>query len=358
MKIGIILHPFGEEKPGGLARTIFEWTSALLRNDRENQYIVFLKNNLKSPPSLPNNPKIVALDGGKFWLDNLKKFPELDVCIFQTPVLPPFYKPQKSAVIAQDFPYLHLKPQNIKERITNSFLFRYHQRSLNRAQAVIAVSEATKNDLLKFFKLPERKITVIHMGFKNICAVPKAHLDLPESFFFYAGVIKERKNILNLVKAFALFKKANPGVPEKLILAGKDEGDYAAEVKQFISKNNLTPAVAFLGYLNDYQLSFVYRRAKCFVFPSLVEGFGFPVLEAMACGVPVITSNIMGPAEIGRDAAFLINPANPEEISAAMEKMTKDTDFRQSLIEKGLRRAKDFSWDKTALKTLEFLKTI
>lgn len=358
MVIGIILHPFGEVQPSGLARTIFEWTSALLRNDKENHYIVFLKNNLNNPPKLPGNPKIVSLGGGKFWLDNLKKFPELDVCIFQTPVLPPIYKPKQSVVIAQDFPYKYLKAKNVKERLRNGFLFRYHKRSLNRAQAVIAVSEATKNDLIKFFKVPSEKVTVIHMGYKNICAEPEAYLELPEKFFFYAGVIKERKNVLNIMKAFALFKKNNPVSPEKLVLAGKDEGDYAKAVKEFARAGNLDSEVVFLGYLNDYQLSRAYKKAEAFIFPSLVEGFGFPVLEAMACGTPVITSNIGGPAETGKDAALLVNPEDAEAIARAMLRVVSDKNLKAELIKKGLARAKEFSWDKTAQATLRLINSI
>lgn len=358
MIIGIILHPYGEEKPGGLSRTIFEWTSALLRNDRENQYLIFLKNNLGHQPALPGNPEIASLGGGKLWLDNLRRFPELDLCLFQTPVLPPIYKPKRAVIIAQDFPYKHLKPKDINERIKNNFIFRYHRRSLIRAQAVIAVSEATKDDLIKFFKVPEEKIEVIPMGYKNICALPEAHIDLPRKFFLYAGVIKERKNILNIVKAFSLFKKNQQGSLEKLVLAGKDEGDYADGIKQFTRKNNLATEIVFLGYLNDYQLSAAYRRAIAFVFPSLVEGFGFPVLEAMSCGVPVITSNIMGPSEIGKDAALLVDPRSPKAIAEAMRKIVSDKNLRAELIRKGLARAKEYSWDKTALRTLDLIRKL
>lgn len=360
MTIGIILHPYGEEKPGGLARTILEWTKGLLRNDFVNEYVIFLKKQPRVMPELPGkNWKIEILGGGLFWLNKLKSFVPADVYIFQTPVLPIFFKPKRSIVIAQDFPYKYLKPRSVKERLRNCIIGLYHQFSFCRANAIVAVSKAAKSDIMRFFRIPERKIRVIYMGFKRVCQVPEIAVNLPKKFFFFAGVIKERKNVLNIVKAFQEFSKRNPQHIHKLVFGGKAEGGYFEAVKDYISRNRLKDSVIFIGYFNDGQLSYIYKRAEALIFPSIVESFGFPVLEAMDCGLPVITSNIFGPAELGAGgSAILIDPYKPEEIAKAMEKIASDREFRDKLSQNGIQRSRQFSWDKAAKEMLEFIKEI
>lgn len=373
MKIGIILNPYGEAKPGGLARTILEWTRGLLNydnnddNDKKNEYIIFLKDEPIYKPILPGrNWKFYVLGGGKFWLNKLKKMPQADIYLFQTPVLPLGFTPKNSIIIAQDFPYFYLRPHNLKEAIRNFVVKRYHENSLRRARHIIAVSEATKKDLMRFFAVPEHKISVIHMGFKNVCAGEEIFVPLPEKFFLFVGVIKERKNVLRVVEAFRDFTqptsfRVGSNEPKnnsdyKLVFAGRPSGWYAAQVKKLIADNNLNDQIVFLDHINDGQLSYVYKRAEALLFPSIVESFGFPVLEAMACGTPVITANFGGPAEIGADEALLINPYHIAEITQAMIKISSDAQYRAQLITAGQVRVKEFSWAKTAAKTLELIK--
>ena len=171
MKIGIILHPYGESKPGGLARTIFEWTKGLLEIDQKNQYIIFLKNQPVSRPDLPGaNWRIEVLGDGWFWKDRLKHHLRADVYIFQTPALPIFYRPKNAVIIAQDYPYQYLPAKNFDERIKNRLIYLYHRHSLRRANLIVAVSESSKRDTIRFFGIPEHKIAVVYMGYKNICA--------------------------------------------------------------------------------------------------------------------------------------------------------------------------------------------
>lgn len=357
MRIGIVMHPYGEKKPGGLPRIIFGWTQGLLSVDRENEYSIFFKEQPLARPLLPgSNWTTYVLGAGRFWLDRLRYAPQADVYLFNTPVLPLFWKPPKSVVIVLDYPYKYLKARNLKERLFRFFISWYHRRSLRRADHIIAVSESTKRDTMRFFDIPADKITVVYHGFTDVCKLPEQSLSLPEKFFFFAGTIKERKNVLNIVKAFELFQARCPDATHRLVLAGKNEGPYYEAVLSYIREKGIESNVVFMGHLDESQLSYAYKRAEALIFPSIVEGTGFPILEAMSCGLPVITSNIFGPAEMGgNDGAVLIDPYDPLQIALAMERLVSDTAFRQEQVRLGLKQAKRFDWNTTGRETLGVL---
>ncbi|KKT40783.1 MAG: Glycosyl transferase group 1 [Candidatus Giovannonibacteria bacterium GW2011_GWA2_44_13b] len=361
MKIGFVLHPYNEKNPGGLERAILGWLEALIANDRENEYIIFLKN---MPAALPkftgSNWHTEILGGGYFWLERLKNFP-VGIYIFNTPVLPIVFRPKKSIVVAFDFPYKHLPSSGPREWLFRKFIGFYHKRSFKRTSAVIATSDSTKQDVIKLFGVPSKKVRTIPHGFTKVCSLPEENIGLPEApFFLYVGVIKERKNVLGIIKAFELFKKNNPGMPHKLAIGGRfGVGTYPNLIKKYLAEHNLEHDVILLGYLSQNQLSFVYRRAEALVSPTFIDGFGLPILEAMNCGIPVITSNISGPAELGRGgAAILVDPYNIESIAESMGKLTKNAKLRKTLIAVGLTRASEFTWQKTASETLGLIRTI
>ena len=357
MRIGIIMHPYGEKNPGGLPRIIFGWAKALLSTDHANDYLIFFKEEPKALPALPgDNWTPHVLGSGRFWLNRLKWFPEADVYLFNTPVLPFLWKPRRAVIIAQDYPYKYLKARNLSEYLSRSFISFYHGYSLRRADHIVAISESTKRDTMRFFNIPERKITVVYQGFTDVCALPETGVSLPEKFFFFAGTIKERKNVLSIVKAFTILRSRVPGCVHKLVIAGKAEGSYYEEICVYIKEHGMTNEIIFLGHLNENQLSYAYKRAEALVFPSLIEGAGLPVLEAMACGIPVITSNSFGPSELGGNgAAVLIDPRSPEDIASAMERIILDPSFRQERVRRGLEQSKRFSWNTTVRDMLSVL---
>tara|TARA_Y100000310_G_C20699053_1_gene827981 strand:- start:2303 stop:3385 length:1083 start_codon:yes stop_codon:yes gene_type:complete len=358
VKIGIILHPYDEDKPAGLARTIFEWTKGLLILDSENEYIVFVKKTPRKAPDLPGkNWRLESLGGGMFWLDKLKKAEKCDVYIFNTPVVPLFYKPKRSIVLALDYAYFYLKGENFKNFVSKWFTYVIHFISLRKCDEVIAISEATKEDTIKLFKISEKKIKVIYLGYKKICSVPEIEVPLPKKFFFFAGIIKERKNVKNIVKAFHKFSSSDSNID--LAIAGNPSGAYFEEIEKYIEDNNLLDRVKFLGHMNDGQLSYIYKKSFAFVFPTLIEGFGMPVAEAMDCGVPVITSNQSSLKEVGgNNSSILVDPYNPEDISKAMERLASDGELREALIKKGKEQSKLFSWEISARKLFEVIKKI
>lgn len=359
MKIGIILHPYGESKPAGLGRYVYELTKNLLEHDKENEYIIYLKKRPKIMPDFGgNNYRVAILGFGRFWRELGFFFaPRADIYIFNTPVMPFIFRPKKSIVVVFDFAYRYIEAKNFKEAFNKYLLFKMNKSALKNSDIVVSISEFTKKEIIKFFSVKEEKVRVIYSGFSDICALPPQRVKIPEKFFLYVGVIKERKNLFNIVKGFNEFKKNNE-TNFKLAVIGKGGGGYHKKIMDFIKKSNLEKEVVFLDFINDSQLSCVYRNAYGLIFPSLIEGFGFTVLEAMSCGLPVVTSNRGAVAETAGGAALLVDPKNFKEIGEAMIKLSNNEDLRKNLIKKGLRRAKDFSWQRYASEFIRLFKNI
>jgi len=351
------MHPYGEKKPGGLPRIIFGWARALMSADKKNEYIIFFKKTPEKKPELPGKWKIEVLGEGRFWLDRLSKKESCDIYIFNTPVLPFFWKPKRSLTITLDYPYKYLSAKNWRERFFRIFLGWYHGRSMKRSSHILAVSNSTKQDTKKFFGIPEEKISVIYHGYTDICKVSETSLDLPDNFFFFAGTIKERKNVFNIIRAFEVFIRKDSDY--KFVVGGKNEGVYYEKILNYTKSKKIEDKIIFLGHLNESELSFVYKKAKALIFPSIVEGTGFPILEAMSCGLPVITSNIFGPAELGANGgAVLVDPYDPEAIFEAMKKIAYDKEYVRVLKEKGIEQASRFSWINTGKETLDLIEKI
>lgn len=345
MKIGIILHPYGEDKPAGLARTIFELACSLVTHGRDHEFIIYLKYLPRVMPQFPNNNwKIEVLGPGFFWLERLRRSSPCDVYVFNTPVMPLFFRPRRSVVLALDFAYKYFPAKTIVGGVRNSAMEYYHGFSLRRADAIIAMSEATKQDIIRFFNIDERKITVGYWGFRPVCSVAPESVEVGQPFFLFVGVVKERKNVFNIVKGFSEFAPSHPD--HTLVIAGNARGKYGDMIKAYIMKEGLDRRIMFPGYLSEGQISYLYRHAQSLVFPSLVEGFGFPVMEAMDCGCPVITSNISSLAELGAGGtALLVDPGHASEIAHAMGEIADNEVLRRNLAEAGKKRSAMFRWE-------------
>ena len=319
MKIGMVLAPYGEAQPSGLGRAIFEMAKAIAAQGADS-YITCLKRT-----------------HGYSWLRRGSLDPALDLYIFFTPVIPYFFKPKKSIVVAHDFAYLETPG------VRALLLKHLHSRSLRKATAIAAVSEQTKREIVRLFRIAERKITVVPIASVPLPA-PQA-LQAPEHFFLFAGVLKERKNVLGIIRAFAEFAPAHPDF--FLLLAGKKQGAYYEQALRLAEELGLKERARFLGYVTDGELAYLYTKAEALVFPSFIEGFGMPVLEAFALGLPVITSKAGALAEVAGDAALLVDPHDPHDIARAMARLAADRGLRRAYGAKGFERAKAFSWDKT-----------
>lgn len=353
MKIGLIVHPYGEKKAAGLGRAIFSLAKNIIELNPQNEYIFFVKGTCTQSPEIKgNNWRVVELPTHVFWLDSgLKKYKNLDCYLFFTPVLPLFFRPRNSIVIVHDLGYKVIPASSIKEFLIRKILHFLHKWSLQKATKVVAISEYTKTQIIKYFNTPKHLITVIYNGFQTYPLSDNTN-DLQENpYILFVGVLKKRKNVISLVEAYGLYisssalKKAY--IPQ-LYLVGKGGGSYYKKLLKTIERLNLSSHVVLKGYISDQQLGNLYKNSRAFVFPSLLEGFGLPVLEAMNIGVPVVTSNSSSLGEIGKDAAVLVDPYNIYSIAEGIKKVVEDNELRIKLIEQGKMRAGLFSWEKSA----------
>lgn len=235
-------------------------------------------------------------------------------------------------------------------------------RMVKMADRVIAVSKATKNDLVSLLGEKGDKVSVIYEGVDSIY-YPRTEPEVFElkrkykidfDYFLFIGNLEPRKNLKALLEAYSR-SKAKGTV--RFVIAGKKGWMYDDFFRAVVEKG-LEREVLFLGFVPDKDLPALLSGALFFAFPSLYEGFGLPVLEAMACGTPVITSNVSSLPEVVGDAAILIDPRNVEELAWRMEMLCENRELRLELREKGRERAKLFSWDKAARQTLEVYKEL
>jgi len=235
-----------------------------------------------------------------------------------------------------------------------------------QAEMVIVPSNAVAEDVVHYLHVERERITVILMGCDprfhpngepaRVAAMRRRY-DLPERYILFVGTLEPRKNVKTLLQAFAHVIADKPQDGLHLVIAGgRGWGgeDYVAMVETL----GLRDAVRFTGFVDDDHLPDVYRGALLFVYPSLYEGFGLPVLEAMACGVPVITSKRASLPEVAGDAALLVDPTQPETLAAAMSALLHDGALRQDLCAKGLARAAAFTWEAVAQQTVAVYRTV
>ena len=236
--------------------------------------------------------------------------------------------------------------------------------SLRKADGILTISQFVRTQVLERFGLKESKVRAVHLGVDaSFSESPTEEAQksvrqkyaLPPSFLFFVGNIEPRKNLVRLIDALALLGRAQNRIP--LVIAGKKERDYDRLVDK-IRKHGLESQIILLDFLPPLELRILYRLATAFVFPSLSEGFGLPVAEAMASGLPCALSRAPALPEIAEQAALFFDPENTEEMAQTIDSLLHDEDLRADLITKGRKRALDFSWEKTAEETLRFYESI
>lgn len=232
------------------------------------------------------------------------------------------------------------------------------RKGIQKATHVICVSAATKRDLMDYLNVPEEKITVIHNGVDHQVFKPLQKQDGsgPRSpYLLYVGSERPRKNFGVLLRAFAQVKKQGHPFDALTLLkvgpAGRSEAFRKATLAE-TRRLGIERDIQFIEHLSDAELAVIYSNAVALVFPSLYEGFGLPIVEAMACGCPVITSNVSSLPEISGSAALLVNPHDSAAIAEAIRCVVVDPNVRVRLRDQGLVRAKEFSWEKAAEETL------
>jgi glycosyltransferase involved in cell wall biosynthesis len=234
--------------------------------------------------------------------------------------------------------------------------------AVRRASAIITVSQHAKEDIVNVLGIDRAKVHVVYEAAAPQYRVideraeldrvqNKYHLDRP--FVLYVGTIEPRKNLTRLVQAFARIRRPST----QLVLVGQLGWKYRSLLKQ-IEDMRLGDAIRLIGYVPDEDLPALYNLARVFAFPSIYEGFGLPIVEAMACGTPVLTSNRSSMIELGADAALLVDPLDVESLAVSLAHVLDDTNLRAELHRKGLQRAAQFSWTRAAEETVKVYETV
>jgi len=248
-------------------------------------------------------------------------------------------------------------PQNLP-LASRLFYSKWMPFSYKKADMIIAISKHTKRDIMALLNIPAEKIRVIHSAASEDFRPIKSKATLAKvqkkyrtgkNYLLHVGTLEPRKNLPFLVRAYAL--AVREGIDSKLVITGK-KGWYYEDFFNLIDELNLADKVIFTGYVAEYDLPALYSGAKIFVFPSIYEGFGLPPLEAMACGVPVISSNTSSLPEVVGKAGILLPPKDERLWAKNIIKVLTDKRLAGTLSEMGLRQAKKFSWEETARKTI------
>lgn len=286
---------------------------------------------------------------------------KVDVTIFPNFIVPPGVK-GKSIAIVHDMAYKAC-PETVREK-TKWWLRKTMKGSCRRANHIVTVSHFSKEELMKYLKIKSNKITVIQNGVeqglyhpnydkKQIEEVKKKY-HINEKYFLYLGTLEPRKNIVRIIRAYEKLQKKQENIP-KLVLAG-GKGWLYEEIFELVKTLCLEDKIIFTGYVGTEEAPKLMCGAEGFLFPSLYEGFGMPVIEAMACGVPVITSNTTSLKEIAEGAAILVNPESEKDIYHALKILIQDDN--QKWREKAMERIKNYTWSVSGIKMKKIIERV
>ncbi|MCL5962155.1 MAG: glycosyltransferase family 4 protein [Chloroflexi bacterium] len=368
MRIGIDGRYITDHFPG-IGRYTYNLVRALAELNDDNRFIIFCNQRLSNSRYDLNelvgyaNVETRLVDLSPFSLkEQWQWFPLLlreRLDVFHSPYyVKPYLLPCPSVVTIYDtissrYPeYLPSRSSKVVFDVTTRL-------ASATAKRVITLSNASREDLRRFFNVPLDKIVVAYLAADERYRVEdpaqvesvRAKYRLPGEFILYVGINKPHKNLVTLVEAYNHFRRSG-GPAVKLVLAGREDTRFP-QARERVAELGLTEEVAFLGDVLEEDLPYLYNCASLFVFPSLYEGFGLPVLEAMACGVPVICSDTSSLPEVVGSAALMVDPLNVEALSGAISEVLSRESLRTDLRKKGLERARLFSWRQTAQETLE-----
>lgn len=382
MRIGIdaraILNP-EKSAPSGVASYVWHLIKNILEIDQENQYVLFFDFKVRdkdvkkfSRPNVkikffPFSDYKKYMPGAYSEILGLATYSRenLDLLHITSPLyrVPATYRGKVVTTFYDFAPYrvpeLFPKLSTVKLKTLYSFAAR-------KSDHIIAVSKSTKKDEINFLGSREDKISVIYNGidsrFFEPCTVDRETLKndykINDKYILFLGTLEPRKNLVRVVEAFAKFKNNFEGkFNYQLVVAGK-RGWLADEYFQLAKDLELGEDVIFTGYVGGDELQPLYTHAEFFVMPSLYEGFGQTIVEAMACGAPCLVSKVASIPEVAGEAAYYVDPNDTEGIGRAMADLAGNRELRESLGAKGKEQAKKFSWEKCARETLEVYKNV
>ena len=343
----------------GIGTYVSNLVRQLARIDDETDYVLLCRHrDARLAASLGENFRTVTQKAPNYSIREQLTVPlslgRTGATLFHAPhyVLPPL-TPCRAVVTIHDC--IHLRfPQYLPNRLAHLYARSQLWAATRRARRVLTVSQASKQDIMRFFDVPDTKVTVIPNAIdERFRQAPadgalvrvRERYQLPERFIMYAGNVKPHKNLERLVDAFVAVRRR--GLDELGLLLTGSEVSLYAPLRRAVHRYNLHKHVRFLGYQTTETLAVLYRLADVFVFPSLYEGFGLSPLEAIASGTPVVASNVSSLPEVLGDAAVLVDPLDAAAIADGITRVLEDADLRADLHHKGLARAGRFSWEQS-----------
>jgi len=259
-----------------------------------------------------------------------------------------------------DLSYIHFPELFTKHDLYQ--LVNWTKYSAKQAKKIFTISNFSRDDIIKTYGKNPKDVVTTYLGIKQLSGVEHQKLSMEElkkkfgidsGYILFVGTLQPRKNIAKLIEAFAEIKDKQI----KLVIVGK-KGWLWEEILESPKKYNVAERVKFLDFVGDEDLPSLYKNATCFILPSLYEGFGLPVLEAMKYGCPVLISDVSSLPEVGGDAAVYFDPTNADDIAQKIDQVISDEKTRKEMIGKGYNQVKKFSWEKTAKETLKVLEEL
>lgn len=372
MNIAVDIRSLMDPVRTGVGEYTYEFLRALFKIDKINKYYLFYNSHLDVSKNIPNwnqeNVKIIRYKyPNKLFNFALRFFgwPKLDKLINQK--LDYFFSPNINfTALSKDVKHILTVHDLSFEHFANCYCLKrrlWHKiispkKQCETADLILTPSYNTKNDIIETYKINKNKISVIYPGLSTIfldnqkksVEEIKLKYNLPDKFILFLGTIEPRKNLIGLINAFEKTNLKNRNY--ELVIAGSG-GWRNNKVKQLIEN---TDNVRYIGYIEAEDKPALYKLASVFAYPSLYEGFGFPVLEAMAMGIPVLTSNRSSLPEVVGSCAYLVNPNNILEIAEGLSKLAEDKELNNYFVHKGKQRTEKFGWEKTAAEFVELIK--
>lgn len=367
VRIGIDASRIAVAARTGTEHYSYEVLAALAQRDRQTSYTLYCNTMPAALPPLGTNITLRHIPFARLWT-HVRLSAELmlhppDLLFVPAHVLPlgvPLRRGMRSVVTIHDlgyvrFPSAHTPAHRLYLRLSTLWTAR-------AATRLIAISAATRDDLVRFAHVPSHKIAVVPHGLSprfrpiespSIRAAIRSRYRIPSPYIFYVGTVQPRKNLVRLIDAFAQVhaNRAGADAALTLVIAGK-RGWRTEAIEQRAAALGIAAQVQFIGYVEDDDLPVLLSDALAFALPSLYEGFGMPVLEAMACGTPVLTSSTSALPEVAGDAALLVDPEDQAAIAVGLERLVTQDSLRAELRARGLARAAAFTWDRCAAQTL------
>ena len=364
MKIGVMLRHIAEK--GGIVVYTSHLLHTLLQLDTTNQYVLMYQNpkDLGHFADYPNAVETVVSAPNKLFWDQIAvphfaKKNQLDI-IYNPKLSIPLLTRCKTVWV------MHGGAQAVVPHLFKRFdrlYFKWANKIYaKRATAIITMTYLGAQDIINYMGADEQKIHVIHEAFNPLCQLldrtatqkVQAKYQLPDPFILFVGGLSPLKNFSNLLQAY---HRLQADIAHQLVVVGFNRWKFSGDL-DLVDQLGLRDRVRFIGFVPDEEIPAFYNLADLFVFPSLYEGFGIPILEAMACGCPVVTSKTGCGPEVAGEAALLVDPYSPADIAQAIYTLLTDEPLRQALKEQGVKRAEQFSWHKCAQQTLALFQSL